>query len=119
MCTYKCACDQTTTHTVNDSILLNLLSILNTNVPLLSELFMYTMCMLVYTIICTLICLYIFVFICVVSSICITCIWVVSDLSRVPRVPSARRRVDKWDTVQIDVIQMACIPFLIGKRIFI
>ena len=53
---YKCACDQTTTHTVNDSILPNLRTIFSTNVLLLSELFIsYSMCMHVYNNILTLI----------------------------------------------------------------
>ena len=47
---YKCACDQTTTHTVNVSILPNLYVLYSVlmYVPLLSELFIYTMCMHVY-----------------------------------------------------------------------
>ena len=61
---YKYACDQTTTHTVNDSILPNLHTILSTNVPLISELFVDTMCIHVY--ICTLIC--------VCTYLC-TCVW--------------------------------------------
>ena len=51
------------------------------------------------------------------SSICIMSTWGVSDLSRVPRARSARGRVDKSGTPQIDMIQMACIPNLLGRRI--
>ena len=52
-----------------------------------------------------------------IRSICIMSIRGVSDLSRVLRARSARGRVDKSGTPQIDMIQMACIPNLLGRRI--
>ena len=46
--------------------------------------------------------------------ICTLCLFGVYSICH-----ESRGRVDKWDTAQIDMIQMACIPFLIGLPICI